>query len=146
MSQAVAHLDEMTQQNAALAEESAASAGALSGRIGQLNDLVAQFRTGREAQGQQAHSQAYAAPAYAAAGGGSARSMPRPAARPTAPARPAPRPVAAQPRPAGMAMQDGGGEPERLRQLAEAAFAQTKAAPAAKAAGGRAQDAGWEEF
>ncbi len=43
-------------------------------------------------------------------------------------------------------MQDGGGEPERLRQLAEAAFAQTKAAPAAKAAGGRAQDAGWEEF
>ncbi len=146
MSQAVAHLDEMTQQNAALAEESAASAGALSGRIGQLNDLVAQFRTGREAQGQQAHSQAYAAPAYAAAGGGAARSMPRPAARPAAPARPAPRPVAAQPRPASAAMQDGGGEPERLRQLAEAAFAQTKAAPAAKAAGGRAQDAGWEEF
>ena len=151
MSQAVAHLDEMTQQNAALAEESAASAGALSGRIGQLNDLVAQFRTGREAQGQQgsgqqAHSQAYAAPAYAAAGGGAARSMPRPAARPTAPVRPAPRPVAAQPRPASAAMQDGGGEPERLRQLAEAAFAQTKAAPAARVAGGRAQDAGWEEF
>jgi hypothetical protein len=42
-------------------------------------------------------------------------------------------------------MQDGGGEPERLRQLAEAAFAQTKATPA-KAAGGRAQDHGWEEF
>ncbi|WP_146170115.1 methyl-accepting chemotaxis protein [Bosea sp. 124] len=46
MSQAVAHLDEMTQQNAALAEQSAASAGSLSGRIGQLNDLVAAFRTG----------------------------------------------------------------------------------------------------
>ena len=30
MSQAVAHMDEMTQQNAALAEESAASAGSLS--------------------------------------------------------------------------------------------------------------------
>ncbi len=56
MSQAVAHLDEMTQQNAALAEESAASAGALSGRIGQLNDLVAQFRTGREGQGQAAYA------------------------------------------------------------------------------------------
>ncbi|MET3893726.1 methyl-accepting chemotaxis protein [Bosea sp. OAE506] len=46
MSQAVAHLDEMTQQNAALAEQSAASAGSLSNRIGQLNDLVAAFRTG----------------------------------------------------------------------------------------------------
>ncbi len=46
MSQAVAHLDEMTQQNAALSEQSAASAGSLSGRIGQLNDLVAAFKTG----------------------------------------------------------------------------------------------------
>ena len=47
MSQAVAHLDEMTQQNAALAEQSAASAGSLSGRIAELNALVAQFQTGR---------------------------------------------------------------------------------------------------
>jgi len=54
MSQAVAHLDEMTQQNAALAEQSAASAASLSGRIGQLNDLVATFRTRREATGGQA--------------------------------------------------------------------------------------------
>ncbi|HEV7259819.1 MAG TPA: methyl-accepting chemotaxis protein [Bosea sp. (in: a-proteobacteria)] len=51
MSQAVAHLDEMTQANAALAEQSAASAGSLTGRIGQLNDLVAAFRTGSEAGG-----------------------------------------------------------------------------------------------
>ena len=48
MSQAVAHLDEMTQQNAALSEQSAASAGSLSSRIGQLNDLVAAFKTGPE--------------------------------------------------------------------------------------------------
>jgi methyl-accepting chemotaxis protein len=48
MSQAVAHLDEMTQQNAALSEQSAASAGSLSGRIAQLNDLVAAFKTGPE--------------------------------------------------------------------------------------------------
>ncbi|KRE06138.1 hypothetical protein ASE63_24410 [Bosea sp. Root381] len=48
MSQAVAHLDEMTQQNAALSEQSAASAASLSSRIGQLNDLVAAFRTGQE--------------------------------------------------------------------------------------------------
>jgi methyl-accepting chemotaxis protein len=51
MSQAVAHLDEMTQQNAALSEQSAASAGSLSGRIGQLNDLVAAFKTGPESAG-----------------------------------------------------------------------------------------------
>ena len=46
MSQTVAHMDEMTQQNAALAEESAASATSLSDQIGRLNQLVASFRTG----------------------------------------------------------------------------------------------------
>ncbi|HEY5794470.1 MAG TPA: methyl-accepting chemotaxis protein, partial [Bosea sp. (in: a-proteobacteria)] len=51
MSQAVAHLDEMTQQNAALSEQSAASAASLSSRIGQLNDLVAAFKTGQEGVG-----------------------------------------------------------------------------------------------
>ena len=45
MSQAVAHMDEMTQQNAALAEQSAASAASLSSQIERLNDLVATFRT-----------------------------------------------------------------------------------------------------
>jgi methyl-accepting chemotaxis protein len=118
MSQAVAHLDEMTQQNAALAEQSAASAGSLSNRIGQLNDLVAAFRTGPEG------AQAVPAMSYAPST-----------------------------------------EPARLRQLAEAAFAQTKAqaprpaprpvaakpqpaapAPAKKAASSRANDSGWEEF
>ena len=49
MSQAVAHMDEMTQQNAALAEESAASAGALSAQIQRLNELVATFRTRQQA-------------------------------------------------------------------------------------------------
>ena len=49
MSQAVAHMDEMTQQNAALAEESAASATALAGQIDLLNGLVAGFRTGSAA-------------------------------------------------------------------------------------------------
>jgi methyl-accepting chemotaxis protein len=45
MSQAVAHMDEMTQQNAAMAEESAASAAALTDQIEKLNELVAMFRT-----------------------------------------------------------------------------------------------------
>ncbi len=67
MSQAIAHLDEMTQQNAALAEQSAASASSLSDRIGQLNDLVATFRTGPD--------------------GGRASSAPAPRAVATEPAR-----------------------------------------------------------
>jgi methyl-accepting chemotaxis protein len=45
MSQTVAHMDEMTQQNAALAEQSAASAIALADKIGQLGHVVARFRT-----------------------------------------------------------------------------------------------------
>jgi methyl-accepting chemotaxis protein len=133
MSQAVAHLDEMTQANAALAEQSAASAGALTGRIGELNTLVASFRTGN----------GLAAGAMTAAG--SAGSVSRPAARSAAraPAR-----AAAPLHAAGPADRSSGHdpEPERLRQLAEAAFAQSKAAPAKKAANGRASDAGWEEF
>jgi methyl-accepting chemotaxis protein len=48
MSQTVAHMDEMTQQNAALAEESAASATSLMNQIQQLNSLVASFRTGAQ--------------------------------------------------------------------------------------------------
>lgn len=43
MSQAVSHMDGMTQQNAALAEQSSASATALAGQIATLNELVAQF-------------------------------------------------------------------------------------------------------
>ena len=49
MANAIAHLDEMTQANAALSEESAASATALTDRIDQLNDLVGTFRTGAQA-------------------------------------------------------------------------------------------------
>ncbi|WP_406858216.1 methyl-accepting chemotaxis protein [Alsobacter sp. KACC 23698] len=49
MSQAVATLDQTTQQNAALAEESSASADSLLTEIRNLNDVVAVFRTGRPA-------------------------------------------------------------------------------------------------
>ncbi len=49
MSQAVAHMDGMTQQNAALAEQSAASATSLSHQIRKLDSLVGAFRTGGSA-------------------------------------------------------------------------------------------------
>jgi methyl-accepting chemotaxis protein len=51
MSQTVAHLDEMTQQNSAMAEESAASAEGLQRQIEQLRDLVGTFKTARSAAG-----------------------------------------------------------------------------------------------
>ena len=63
MSQAVAHMDEMTQQNAALAEQSAASATSLSDQIAGLNDLVAQFRTDTGAR--HGRSRGYVPPATA---------------------------------------------------------------------------------
>ena len=116
MSQTVAHMDEMTQQNAALAEQSAASAGSLSGKIGELNALVASFRTGGAASVT---------------------------------------PLAAVPQPRPAAANAADSEPQRLRQLAEAAFAQQKAtprreprpvAPMRKVANSRQGDAGWEEF
>ncbi|CAD5299900.1 Methyl-accepting chemotaxis protein [Bosea sp. 62] len=145
MSQAVAHLDEMTQANAALAEQSAASAGALSGRIGELNTLVASFRTGSGAKLAMAPAPAFAGPGTRPA----ARSAAMPAMRvPARSAGTAPHAAGAADRSSGQAP-----EPERLRQLAEAAFAQSKAAapqraPAQtrKAANGRANDTGWEEF
>jgi len=45
MSQTVAHMDETTQANSALAEQSATSAGELMDQIAALEDLVAFFRT-----------------------------------------------------------------------------------------------------
>ncbi len=95
MSQAVAHLDEMTQQNAALSEQSAASAGSLSGRIGQLNDLVAAFKTGPD--GAPARQAAPATePARLRQLAQAAFSDKAPAHRMAAPA-PTPRPAAAAP-------------------------------------------------
>ncbi|WP_406856255.1 methyl-accepting chemotaxis protein [Alsobacter sp. KACC 23698] len=95
MSQTVAHMDEMTQQNAALAEESAASASSLTGQIDRLNTLVAGFKT-RAGGGvertrtpprteperlRELAAEAFARPA--------APARPAPAARPAQPARPA---------------------------------------------------------
>ncbi len=53
MSQAVAHMDEMTQQNAAMAEESAAASSQLSTQVQRLRDQVGWFRTGAEDRSRQ---------------------------------------------------------------------------------------------
>ena len=137
MSQAVAHLDEMTQQNAALSEQSAASANALSDRIGQLNALVETFRT----EDGLTHNAPAPASSHSQA---SATRVTRAYAPP--PLR----------RTDVTGASNDAGEPERLRKLAEAAFAQQKAAPRhtpapaphqpRRIANSRASDAGWEEF
>ncbi|POR50753.1 hypothetical protein, partial [Bosea psychrotolerans] len=62
---------------------------------------------------------------------------------------PVPRPAA---RTSAAQAHEPASEPARLRKLAEAAFAQTRAeaparsAPAKKVVNSRASDAGWEEF
>ena len=51
MSQSIAHLDGLTQQNAALSEQSAASASALSDQISSLHQIVGKYKTtNKEAQ------------------------------------------------------------------------------------------------
>ena len=112
----------MTQANAALAEQRAASANALAGKIAELNALVAAFRTGDELA---------------------------PVARAPAAAAPyAPPPLRTSDLAAIATGQ--GAEPERLRKLAAAIAEQKKAAPrqapGRKHANTRADDAGWEEF
>lgn len=97
----------MTQQNAALSEQSAASANSLLGRIEQLNALVAAFKTSRAATSQ--------------------------AVTPASLAR------AAEPAAAS-------GEPERLRQLAEAAFVQSRTPPASRKVANARASGGWDEF
>ncbi len=97
MSQAVAHLDEMTQQNAALSEQSAASAASLSSRIGQLNDLVAAFKTGTD----QGHTASHSAPRAVESEPARLRKLAQAAFSDKAPAKriaaPAPRPAPAAP-------------------------------------------------
>jgi methyl-accepting chemotaxis protein len=50
MSQAIAHMDEMTQQNAALSEESSACAGALDGHMNRLLEMMDHYKTGEAAE------------------------------------------------------------------------------------------------
>ncbi|GKS82579.1 MCP four helix bundle domain-containing protein [Acidovorax sp. SUPP1855] len=88
VNQAVGHLDQMTQQNAALVEESAAAAQSLREQADQLTRTVSVFRVD--------HGAGFAtgaAAAQAPVAAPTARLAPRPA--PSTPPRPAPRAVAA---------------------------------------------------
>ncbi len=62
MSQAVAHMDHMTQQNAALAEQSVAAATSLASQIQRLNAIAETFRTRRQGSGAAASGRPSAQP------------------------------------------------------------------------------------
>jgi uncharacterized phage infection (PIP) family protein YhgE len=105
---AVAHLDQMTQQNAALVEQSAAAATGLRDQARRLAEVVSVFNVGAHAVLAAPRSAAPAIGMRPAAPRLPARSLPaRPAAKPLsgatqqraipAPAKPAPRPLASKP-------------------------------------------------
>ncbi len=89
ISAAVAQLDQVTQQNAALVEESAAAADSLNHQAQQLVQAVAVFKLGQHEQRAAQWSAAAPAPA-----------MRRPATLPQRPAAPAPKVAPPPPRPA----------------------------------------------
>jgi len=90
VNQAVSELDRMTQQNAALVEESAAAAASMREQAGKLTQAVSTFRLDGAARAEAAPVQALRRAAAAAP------NRPSPAARPTtaAAARPAAKPAA----------------------------------------------------
>ena len=86
---AVAAMDEMTQKNAALVEETTAAAQSMTGQAGDLTELVSFFKL------DQRHAASYQPPSRPASGHHTV--TPRPAAAKPAPARPAARPAARPP-------------------------------------------------
>ncbi|HLT76731.1 MAG TPA: methyl-accepting chemotaxis protein, partial [Ferrovibrio sp.] len=90
---AVGSMDEMTQRNGALVEQTSASAQALSNQANELAELVAFFKTGTEAPRIPAAEKRPAAPPPAPA------PTARPAAKPVAKSAAQPAPAAA-PKPA----------------------------------------------
>ncbi|SPA40619.1 MCP: Methyl-accepting chemotaxis protein, chemotaxis sensory transducer [Cupriavidus taiwanensis] len=131
VNQAVAQMDEVTQQNAALVEEAAAAAGALEEQAGRLQSAVATFRLAAEDERSERFEvlpAAAAVPARAQRAAGAVRAIaaskraaklpiakaesasadeaPHDAAGP-APAKPAPRAAAMTPRPALAAADNG---------------------------------------
>ncbi|MBY0235499.1 MAG: HAMP domain-containing protein, partial [Burkholderiaceae bacterium] len=102
---AVVHLDQMTQQNAALVEESAAAAESLKDQARRLTEVVSVFRLGEDERGHHAHSAAPVhKPMSSAASAAHAKPHSFKAASSKAPApsasKPVARPPAASPAPA----------------------------------------------
>ncbi|MEJ6005768.1 methyl-accepting chemotaxis protein [Paucibacter sp. AS339] len=98
---AVVQLDQMTQQNAALVEESAAAAESLKDQAQRLTEVVSVFRlSSNEGQGQRSISHTPAKASAGAKAGASFKSTSKPASKPmSAHKAAAPKPAAASPAP-----------------------------------------------
>jgi methyl-accepting chemotaxis protein len=134
MSRTVAQLDDLTQKNAALAEQSAASATALANQVDRLNSLLAGFRTHGAAKAtlQAAYD---TAPAMSAPATPAPARKPVPAAAKPAPAAAKPSPAAAKPAPARLPTRTAA-KPAAAAQAAPAASAaKLKTKPAVRTAG-----------
>ncbi|MCQ2006343.1 methyl-accepting chemotaxis protein [Rhizobium sp. NRK18] len=124
---AVNQMDQVTQQNAAMVEETSAATHKLAGETDGLLQLISRFQTGEETRAPANRSASFA-PAARHTGSAS----PAPAARAAAPARPAP----ARPAVASAGARPAVSQPRNMARQVAAAF---NAAPAASADN-------WEEF
>ena len=102
VNQAVANLDQMTQQNAALVEESAAAASALHDQAQRLAEVVSVFNVGSQAPGAAYRAAPTRRPAPRMASRPAPKLAPKPAAKPKL-ASPAPKTIAAPARAAAPA-------------------------------------------
>jgi len=105
---AVTHLDQMTQQNSALVEQSAAAAEGLKEQADRLTKVVGAFKLGSDQAVSIAQPRAPAKPAPQAARApatrpGAPQTPAKPVARATPSPQPAPNPVATTPKPAAPA-------------------------------------------
>ena len=141
ISTSIGHLDQITQQNSAMAEQSAASARALAGEGERLADMVAFFKVSASAKAEAAADAAWVQASAAAS------PRPAPSADAPKPAEKASRPVAkapAAPKPAIPAPAPKSAAPV---SVAPANAAQASAAPVSVAAPAiEASGEEWEDF
>ncbi len=147
INQAITQLDQMTQQNAALVEESSAAAGAMRDQARRLAEVVAVFNVGAMAAAPARPVVPAPAPAPAArpATGGSGTAVaraPRPALAPAA----APRPVQSGATQARSASPAAAAPASALAPAPRAAAAPPAAAPQASARAASTADSDWETF
>lgn len=126
---AVSHMDEMTQKNSTMAEESAAAARGLQNETAWLVDLVAFFKV--DAQ------EVKSARGTGATAGATAGAAAAPRAKSAPPASSAPRPAVKS---------AAARKPEPKATLRPSSPAKPSSAPARAAAGGAAAEQDWSEF
>ena len=143
VNQAVANLDQMTQQNAALVEEASAAAGAMHEQAQRLAQVVSVFQIGQ----QHAAAASRTPPRAAVVPSAATPKVAAPAAAPTAASTTAARPAlaAARSTPAAGAAPASAAAPATAKKAAPAAAAPKLAPPAAPASAAGSDD-DWETF